>query len=67
MMTTIGQLVAALFAKHERYFHNTELAALATQAELATLTSVRPPSVGVFEARSAASSTRADAWERFSN
>ena len=58
MKTTIGQLVATLFAKHERCFHNTELAALATQVELENLT-------GVQRMRSA-SSTRSNAWERSS-
>jgi len=33
-MTTIGQLIEALFTKYERLFHDHELAAVATQREL---------------------------------
>jgi hypothetical protein len=66
MKITIGRLEAIVFATHERCFHNTELAAVATQVELENLTGMRRLRVGMFEASSAASSSRSDAWERAS-
>ena len=63
--TTIGQLVANLFAKHERRYHDARFAAIVTQGALANLQrSPRPQhNVGLCEASAAASRARAEAWE----
>ncbi|HEU4729836.1 MAG TPA: hypothetical protein VFT22_18195 [Kofleriaceae bacterium] len=37
METTIGQLVATLFAAYDRRFHDEDLAAVATQVRIAEL------------------------------
>lgn len=36
-MTTLGDLVSALFAKYQRQFHDEEIAAIATRIELEEL------------------------------
>jgi len=63
--TTIGQLVANLFAKYERQYHDARFAAAATQVALANLQSSPRPQhdVGLCEASAAASRARAEAWE----
>lgn len=63
--TTIGHLVANLFAKYERQYHDARFAAIATQMELESLPRSRRPyhSVGLCEASAAASRARAEAWE----
>jgi len=62
--TTVGHLVANLFAKYERRYHDAHLAAIATQVEVNQLRRTGPRRViGLGEARAAASAARAAAWE----
>jgi len=64
--TTMGHLVATLFARYERSYNDPALAALATRVELERLTGAPAPNVGLAEATAAASTAMADAWERAS-
>ena len=65
--TTMGHLVATLFAKYERSYGDTEIAALATHAELDRLgVGHRNQTVGMREASAAARVASFDAWERAS-
>lgn len=59
----MGQLVADLFTKYERRYHDPRVAAIATQVALENLDGVRPIRRNPKELAAVAAMARAATWE----